>query len=290
MNRTDRTPEVGAWMLPEVRLERYRHAPGPGVPIPKHAHDGYQFGLSLDAAGEYHWRGTRHPIPPGALRLIQPGEVHASQDFGGPAPVTTHLLYVPVPVLREAAAGAAGRPAGEPAFPFPVAPDPELARAFLRLCLALSERPAPRLEQDSLLQATLARFVERHADARLAPTPPGLEHRAVWRVKAYLDEHLAENVPLSDLARLVDLNPHYLDRAFARLVGLPPHRYQVQARVERAKTLLAAGVPPGEVARRTGFADQSHLGRHFKRLVGVPPGRYRPPPSGRGRASGPVDG
>ncbi|CAA9481240.1 MAG: Transcriptional regulator, AraC family [uncultured Rubrobacteraceae bacterium] len=55
---------------------------------------------------------------------------------------------------------------------------------------------------------------------------------------------------------------------------MPPHAYQTQARLDRARSLLLRGWPPARVARETGFADQSHLTRRFKRLVGVTPGRY----------------
>jgi AraC-like DNA-binding protein len=45
-------------------------------------------------------------------------------------------------------------------------------------------------------------------------------------------------------------------------------------RVERARLLLARGVPIAQAALDTGFADQSHLTRQFKRFVGVTPGEY----------------
>lgn len=266
---------VSAWILGDVRLERYRHAPGPTDPIPKHTHEEYQFGLSLDAPGEYHYRGARHAVPTGALRVIQPGEAHASRDFGGHRAAETHLLYVPPRLLREVAAEVAGSDAGEPFFPSPVVLDPELTGRYRGLCAALGGQPAAALERDSLLLATLAWFVARHAKAPVASRRVGPERRAVGLVKAYLEDNLAENVSLARLGRLTNLSPHYLDRAFAREVGLPPHRYQVQARVRRAQALLGEGVPLGTVALATGFADQSHLGRHFKRLVGVSPGRYR---------------
>jgi AraC-like DNA-binding protein len=281
---------VTAWSFGDVRLERYRHAPGPTAAIPRHAHDEYQFGLSLDAAGEYRYRGARHPVPAGALRLIQPGEMHESRDVGADHPLTTHLLYVPAPLLLEIVAQAAGREADAPFFPVPTVVDRDLAARYLDLSSSLTDDAASALERDSRLLATLARFVARHAAVPLVPRPVGTEHRAVGLVKAYLDDHLAENVSLAQLARLADLSPDYLVRAFAREVGLPPHRYQVHARVRRAKTLLAAGTPLAAVARETGFADQSHLGRHFKRLVGVPPGRYHPQPAARGPSvrAGPV--
>jgi AraC family transcriptional regulator len=65
-------------------------------------------------------------------------------------------------------------------------------------------------------------------------------------------------------------------RLFKRSMGLPPHRYVIGRRVEKAKGLLSAGdAPLWRVAETCGFAHQQHLSTHFKRLVGVSPGRYR---------------
>lgn len=132
---------VSAWILGDVRLERYRHAPGPTDPIPKHTHEEYQFGLSLDAPGEYHYRGARHAVPTGALRVIQPGEAHASRDFGGHRAAETHLLYVPPRLLREVAAEVAGSDAGEPFFPSPVVAHRALPRPLRRAGRATGRRP-----------------------------------------------------------------------------------------------------------------------------------------------------
>ena len=55
---------------------------------------------------------------------------------------------------------------------------------------------------------------------------------------------------------------------------MTPHAFQINLRVEEARRLLAAGIPPAEVAATCAFADQPHLTRVFKRAVGVSPGRY----------------
>jgi transcriptional regulator GlxA family with amidase domain len=55
---------------------------------------------------------------------------------------------------------------------------------------------------------------------------------------------------------------------------MPPHAYQIQVRLLRAKKLLRSGRHPADVAYATGFADQSHFSRHFKRLMGLTPARY----------------
>ena len=77
------------------------------------------------------------------------------------------------------------------------------------------------------------------------------------------------------MAELTGLNTRRLLRAFEQSVGVPPHAYQIQARVQKAKSLLLARMPAAEAAAMVGFHDQSHLTRHFKRLVGVTPGAFQ---------------
>jgi len=55
---------------------------------------------------------------------------------------------------------------------------------------------------------------------------------------------------------------------------MPPHAFQTQVRIARAKNLLREGHSISHVATMTGFVDQSHLTRHFKRLVKLTPGQY----------------
>jgi len=56
---------------------------------------------------------------------------------------------------------------------------------------------------------------------------------------------------------------------------MPPHQYQKQVQVRRAKELLARGVPIAAVAVDTGFCDQSHLNRVFKNFTGLTPGQFQ---------------
>ena len=79
---------------------------------------------------------------------------------------------------------------------------------------------------------------------------------------------------LAELAAVAGLSRFELARTFRAQVGLPPHAFQLDLRVRRARALLAGGEPPAAVAAACGFADQSHLHRVFKRAVGVTPGRY----------------
>jgi AraC-like DNA-binding protein len=94
-------------------------------------------------------------------------------------------------------------------------------------------------------------------------------------VREYLEGHYAEEVPLAQLARLAGLSPHHLNRVFRRMHGIPPHAFQTQLRLTRARDLLRQDWAPAVVAAETGFVDQSHFTRRFKAVMGLTPGAYR---------------
>jgi AraC-like DNA-binding protein len=101
------------------------------------------------------------------------------------------------------------------------------------------------------------------------------EPPAIKCTKAYLEAHYAKEVTLQELANVANVSPFHLARVFRLAVGLPPHAYQIQLRIARARMLLAQGFEVSYVAHETGFFDQSHLTKQFKRHVGVTPGSYR---------------
>ncbi len=151
--------------------------------------------------------------------------------------------------------------------------DPELAAHVRRAHAALTRSGASPLARETLLRAALACLVTRHADTRphqnVLPVP-----RAVGEARACLDAHPEAAVTLTGLAARVGLSPAHLARSFRVVLGVPPHTYQMTARVRLARRLLNGGASPAEAALGAGFADQAHLTRVFKRVVGVPPGAY----------------
>jgi AraC family transcriptional regulator len=107
----------------------------------------------------------------------------------------------------------------------------------------------------------------------------GLHSRAVAEAVRFIQENYARDVFLSDIAEAVHLSPFHVARLFKQALGVSPHQYLIQVRVNSARSLLAAGSGErslAEVASAVGFADQSHLTRHFKRILGVTPKQLRP--------------
>lgn len=58
-----------------------------------------------------------------------------------------------------------------------------------------------------------------------------------------LDAHFLESVTLSQLSDIADLIRFHLLRLFRAFVGLPPHAYLIQRRIDRAQSLLSQRLP-----------------------------------------------
>jgi AraC-like DNA-binding protein len=258
-----RVEDLGGLELFQATISEFTFRP--------HAHEEFFIAVTEAGLAAPVYRGNRHLIGPGDLIVLNPEEAHA----GGPPAEgswTYRALYPPRDLMREVMAEF---PPGRPLrFSGDVIRDREITarlRRFHRLCT--SPHPS-RLEREACLAEALVLLAGRHAVPLRAPRPPGREPRAVRLSRAYLEEHAQENVTLPDLARCAGLSAFHLCRVFRAAVGMPPHAYQTQVRVRRAKSLLRAGVPIAAAATAAGFYDQAHLTRHFKRIVGLTPGRY----------------
>jgi AraC-like DNA-binding protein len=214
-------------------------------------------------------RASDH-IVEGKLLVIEPGETWTSQLKD----LTSHHLFIDPAWLQQFATEQLHWEQSLPHFPSHPFFDPSVSRA-LRDLAARSLSPASRLQQEELLLRLFAPLLQVHSEDAGALPQLGWEHPAVKRTKEYLQAHYAQEIALQDLANMAHLSPFHLARIFRQAVGLPPHVYQTQLRLARAKTLLAQGFDVSYVATETGFCDESHFARHFKRNFLATPGSYR---------------
>ncbi|BAU63076.1 Transcriptional Regulator, AraC family [Stanieria sp. NIES-3757] len=119
----------------------------------------------------------------------------------------------------------------------------------------------------------------RHYATKQHKTPNyqgGFTKQQIKQIIDYIQIHLAQNISLDDLARLVNLSTYHFCRLFKQSMGLTPHQYIIHQRVEQAKQLLLnSNLTIVEVANLVGFANQSHLNYHFKRIVGATPRKIK---------------
>lgn len=88
-----------------------------------------------------------------------------------------------------------------------------------------------------------------------------------------LGADLEDELTASDLARSVGMSMFHFTRLFAELVGMPPHRYRLRARLDAARAMLRDGRSVTETCHACGFNNLSHFSRSFARAYGAPPSR-----------------
>jgi AraC family transcriptional regulator len=108
-----------------------------------------------------------------------------------------------------------------------------------------------------------------------APVRGGLAGWQQRAVAGYIEEHLADQIPLATLAQLAGLSPYHFCRAFKQSFGMPPHRFHVRRRIEHAKVLLAKRVVSvTEVGVAIGFSGTSAFTTAFRKATGLTPTGY----------------
>jgi AraC-like DNA-binding protein len=212
----------------------------------------------------------RHVVRAGELCAWDPSAAHSGRPYGGQAWAARVMVLEPrslTALLDDGEATALALRFGRP-----VVADRAVSVAFRRAHRALEDDAVSTLARDVLLGdwlAVMGRAAEPVVGAGRARRDPALR-----RACAYLEEHLARNVSLDELARASGASRFRLARLFRAGLGLPPHGYQLALRIVAARRALEAGASVTGAAAATGFADQAHLHRHFRRTLGITPARY----------------
>lgn len=99
----------------------------------------------------------------------------------------------------------------------------------------------------------------------------GLSPRVLNRVIEHIEGNLEQKLRLVELAAVAGVSVSHFKTLFRRSKQISVHRYVMERRVDRARTLLEQGTPIPVVALEAGFTDASHMARWMRRLLGVTP-------------------
>lgn len=227
---------------------------------------------TIESSSGRSWRRATHAA--GAVSLTAPGRpTRLRWRATAPHPVVTLQVAVPGRTVREAAARVWGR--AEAPVLDSLSVDDVVTGHLLRAMAAAQTARAPELYAESAAQHLVVHLLTRYAGLP-APAVPGREGQRMARVRAYVVEHLAEPVSLTELADVAALSPWHFLRVFKAEHGTTPMRYLAGVRVRAAQDLLASTTRSvTEVAYACGFSSPGHLTTAFTRQLGTTPSRYR---------------
>jgi len=100
--------------------------------------------------------------------------------------------------------------------------------------------------------------------------------RSLLRAKDRMDAASHEEWSVQRLAQVSGVSPAHFARSFKQAFGIPPHRYLLTRRIERATALLRdTGLPITEIAFQTGWQSLGTFGRIFRDITGQSPSECR---------------
>lgn len=242
-----------------------------------HYHDFYEFFVYLGNKGTFMIDGKEHSIRRGDIVIVDMFLPHmlipgASQDECFVAHVNPELLitysthnsnlldifhkgYFPV------------HSTGEKEFP-----------KYQRL---LDEYRAVRLNsgQDILIKAIIHQLMAyAYGDCFSGIRCDSSASRGltiVTQIINYINEHLAEKISLSTLAKEINYSECYLCHLFKEATNKTISSYIQEKRIDMATGLLKRSVSIKKVAEQSGFGNYSHFYKTFKRHIGCNPEEYR---------------
>ena len=150
--------------------------------------------------------------------------------------------------------------------------------------LSLSGMPEPLYVEAQLMKVArclLLRHSTASQAARILPRG-GLARNQARRVVDYIESNLSRSLTLRELAEIAELSLHHFAHMFKRTMGVPPYRYILERRMERAKVMLRTSrASLADISLSVGFDSQSHFTTAFGRMVGATPTEFQ----GSGRKS-----
>jgi AraC-like DNA-binding protein len=258
---------VPLWNSPEISVYRFDH------PV-EHEDQPYEevaggFRASFVEAGSFDLEvgGGRWRVAPGDVMLSHPGMRYRA-GFQGKGFNDTCLSIVYT---------AANDDRFDPAGSWAKAGRPVLAASnrlgYLRWGLQRSVEAG-----DPMLAEYCATEIFREIpDGEAAPLFS--ERKFAWyaervhHIRHRLDAEFADDLSVSDLARSVGMSLFHFTRVFTQLIGMPPHRYRLCARLSAAHAMLRQGRAVTDVCYACGFRNLSHFTRSFARRYGDAPSR-----------------
>jgi AraC family transcriptional regulator len=253
----------------------------PACVIPQHEHREHFLHVVIEGDAEYEVKtgGTtqRFHGRPGTLFVLPRGTV---DELRWDAPTRRVAVAMQPELFARARGSAADRDDIELTERWNLE-DPHISAVVRAMALDLEAgSPAGRLYGQSLANALAVYLLNRYAVRRQTPAliRGGLAPATLRRVLDYIESSLADDLRLSDLSAIAGMSEHYFLERFRASIGVPPHRYVLTQRVERARRLLGDRERKRsviEAAADSGFTNASHFARVFRRFTGQSPSRFQ---------------
>lgn len=209
-----------------------------------------------------------HSVP-GQITCIPPGRDH---KFNVSGEVGFETIHIPNGRIRAVAKRNA---LGDVTPDFRFAFQDAFVGACVDAMLGEARVPGPKSE-DFIRCVTDSLILHLVRSVGSAETLKPRTSEPVERTRVLIESSLAQGLSLEELAEEAGVSRSHFARRFRAEVGVSPHRYHSQQRVEKAKLMLRqTAMSLVDIAMDLGFCSQSHFTQVFRAHAGVTPRRFR---------------
>ena len=238
----------------------------------RHIHKKYIIGIVVQGKRIIAHLEGANQISENEVFVLNPGQVHSCSS-SNQSGHSYKILSVSSHIMQSIASQISEKPEKQPFFK-KVHFKNEVLAAKIRQLFDVINDPESDMQVEGNIYSFLTYLIMSFSE-----TPPliysiGEQKDSVKRVCDYIRQNYAENLSLKKLAEVACLSPFHFQRVFKKSIGITPHEYLSDFRIDKSKKMLLKSEDIADIAIQLGFFDQSHFSRIFRRTVGVPPGKY----------------
>lgn len=239
-----------------------------------HHHIDLHIGLVISGVQAQKFNGNKVLLGPGRISVMPPGEVHDGVSYRNNAyQMNTFRI---APELIQNYFGDMFALSQLPDFNGSMIENKPMTQQLMCLFdLLKTNKEISTLPVEEQWINTLLPLLETLTKKDSTSIKGTLSEKHLQWVIEYCHENLSKKITLDQLSTISDLNRYQFLRRFEKSVGMTPHQWLMQLRLEHACTLLrTSNKSLVDIAAEVGFFDQSHFNRAFKNFYGVKPSMY----------------
>lgn len=242
-----------------------------GVDKEPHTHPHPEFIFIVCGSGRFEVSGNQYPIKAGDLIVCSRNVTHSEYMFDAPGCEVYHLGFTNTILngMEE------DEIINEPFCIIHTASEFEIIKAYF---VALNNECKSRQLSSKVIEEDLMRVLLLSV-LRLAVHDMGLaysQNKAFFEAKDYFDKNFLAITNIEDACKMLNINKFYLTHIFKEQLGMPPIKYLLNKRMEKAKHLLiATSMSISEISLKCGYTDTAYFCRVFKKCENITPLQYR---------------
>lgn len=138
-------------------------------------------------------------------------------------------------------------------------------------------KPFKPIDLVSTVSIVLNNFKYRNVDVVRSQAPLNDDVPFILKkVLEYINENIYEKIMISDLIKLTRWRSQHFQKMFTEYIGITPHKYIINKKIEKAKTMICeTSIPIIQISFELGFKSHSNFCSVFKKIVGKTPDNYR---------------